>query len=112
MKIAFSSAGIQWEDQIDPRFGRAEYFFIYDEDKDIVSFLDNTDVVNEAHGAGPRTAQRLIAEKADVLITGNGPGGNAAMVLQRAGIDVYTGAAGMRVKEAYKAYKEEKLTKF
>jgi predicted Fe-Mo cluster-binding NifX family protein len=112
MKIAFSSTGTQWEDPIDPRFGRAEYFLIYDEDKDITSFLDNTDVVNEAHGAGPRTAQRLTAEKADVLITGNGPGGNAAMVLQHAGIDVYIGAGGMSIKEAYSAYKEKMLTKF
>ena len=112
MKIAFSSTGTKWEDPVDPRFGRAEYFLIYDEENDSTSLIDNSDVIREAHGAGPRTAQRLSSEKADVLITGNGPGGNAAMVLQRAGIKVYTGAAGMSVKEAYKAFKEEELTIF
>ncbi|MDD3094661.1 MAG: NifB/NifX family molybdenum-iron cluster-binding protein [Candidatus Neomarinimicrobiota bacterium] len=109
MKIAFSARGKEWEDAIDPRFGRSEYFLVYDEESQELSVIDNRDVVQEAHGAGPRTAQRLLDEKVSVLVTGNGPGGNAAGVLSRAGIKVYAGAGAMSIREAYQAYKAGKL---
>lgn len=109
MRIAFSARGTGWEDPIDPRFGRSEYFLVYDEGKDELSVIDNRDIRNEAHGAGPRTSQRLLDGKVSVLITGNGPGGNAAGVLSRAGIKVYAGAGSMSIREAYEAYKSGKL---
>jgi len=62
-----------------------------------------------AHGAGPRTAQKLFEQKPDVLITGNGPGGNAAMALQQGNIKIITGAGAMTAKEAYDAYKKGEL---
>jgi predicted Fe-Mo cluster-binding NifX family protein len=110
MKIAISAKGTTWQDPVDPRFGRSEYFVVYDEKNDGLSFIDNRDVVREAHGAGPRTAQRLLDHQVDVLITGNGPGGNAAGVLSRAGIKVYADAGGMSVEEAYKAWKNNTLS--
>ncbi len=109
MRIAFSSKGGKWEDPMDPRFGRSEYFLIYDEESKKLELIDNRDVAEEAHGAGPSSAQRLLDKKIDVIITGNGPGGNAAGVLKRASVKVYAGAGDMRVKEAYEAYKEGKL---
>ncbi|MDZ7796674.1 MAG: NifB/NifX family molybdenum-iron cluster-binding protein [Candidatus Marinimicrobia bacterium] len=112
MKIAFTSKGKDWDAQMDPRFGRTEYFFIFDEENGGSRVVDNTDIKNEAHGAGPKTAQRLFEEKADVLITGNGPGGNAASVLEKAGIRIYTDAGNMQVKEAYEAYKKGDLKQF
>lgn len=112
MKIAFTTKGINWGSKMDARFGRTSYFVIYDESsKELVS-IDNTDSGNEAHGAGPKTAQRLAEYKADILITGNGPGGNAATVLQKAGVDCYIGAGDMTVKEAYDAFKKGSLQKF
>lgn len=33
MKIAFTSKGTQWESEMDPRFGRASFFILYDEEK-------------------------------------------------------------------------------
>lgn len=109
MKIAFTTKGTDWDAQIDPRFGRTDYFLIYDDDKDELSSIDNTDVSEVAHGAGPRTAQRLFEQKPDVLITGNGPGGNAAMVLNQSGVKVITGAGNMTAKQAYDAYKKGEL---
>jgi predicted Fe-Mo cluster-binding NifX family protein len=112
MRIAFTTKGTRWESQMDPRFGRAEYFVVYDEDKDELSSVSNKDVENEAHGAGPKAAQKLAEQKVKVLITGNGPGGNAATVLQKIGLDCYIKAGEMTVKEAYEAYKNGSLQKF
>ena len=112
MKIAFTTKGTEWDSKIDPRFGRTDFFLVYDEEKDELINFDNRTIENEAHGAGPKTAQVLFELKANVLITGNGPGGNAATVLERAGIEIYVGAAEKTVKEAYDAYKNNSLTKF
>jgi len=109
MKIAFTTKGTDWDAQIDPRFGRTDYFLIYDDEKDELTSIDNTDVSEVAHGAGPRTAQRLFEQKPDVLITGNGPGGNAATVLQQSGIKIFTGAGNMTAKQAFDAYKKGEL---
>ena len=112
MKIAFTTKGKDMDSQMDPRFGRTEYFVIFDDATEEMKVVDNTAIVNEAHGAGPKTAQTLFEEKANVLITGNGPGGNAATVLQKTGIEIYVGAGEMTVKQAYEAYKNGELKKF
>lgn len=111
MKLLFTSKGKNWADKIDPRFGRTEFFFIYDEEKDEVNVFDNREIVNVAHGAGPQTVQKMTEFNANVLITGNGPGGNAAQVISQTGIEVYVGASNMTIKEAYDAYKNGTLTK-
>ena len=112
MKIAFTTKGTEWGSAMDPRFGRTEFFLVYDEDKDELSHCDNRGSANDAHGAGPKTAQKLFGFNPDVLITGNGPGGNAATVLQKTGIQIFVGAGEMTVKEAYKNYKGNSLKKF
>ena len=38
-------------------------------------------------------------------ITGNGPGGNAAAVVNQMNLKVYVGAGEMTLKEAYDSYK-------
>jgi predicted Fe-Mo cluster-binding NifX family protein len=109
MKIAFTAKGTNWDSMIDPRFGRTEFILIYDDKKDELIHYDNRDIENVAHGAGPQTAQKLFDYKPDVLITGNGPGGNAARVLNESGMKIFIGAGEMSVKEAYAAYKDDKL---
>ena len=111
MKIAFTTKGTSWDSAMDPRFGRTEYFMIYDEEKEELTHIDNRDSANDAHGAGPKTAQRLFEFNPDILITGNGPGGNAATVLEKAGIKIFIGAGEMTVKEAYEAYINNGLKK-
>ena len=109
MKIVFTTKGESWDSAMDPRFGRTEYFLIFDEEKDKLTSVDNHDAANDAHGAGPKTAQKLFEYGPDILITGNGPGGNAAAVLDKTGIKILTGAGEMTAKEAYEAYKNGKL---
>lgn len=110
MKIAFTAKGTDWDSQMDPRFGRTEFIVIYDDEKDEMKNVDNRDIEGVAHGAGPQTAQKLFDLKPDVLITGNGPGGNAARVLQQANMKIFIGAGNMTVKEAYEAFKDGKLS--
>ncbi len=111
MKILFTVKDNSWESQMDARFGRAEWFLVYDEANDTSDFIDNSDVNSQSHGAGPLAAQKVFELKPDVLITGNGPGGKAASVLNKMIIDIYTGAGEMTVKEAYNAFKNGKLAK-
>ena len=109
MKIAFTAKGIEWDSKMDPRFGRTEFILIYDNEKDEMTHFDNRDIENEAHGAGPKTSQKLFELQANILITGNGPGGNAASVLEKAGTKVFIGAGEMTVKQAYEAYNNKSL---
>ena len=111
MRIAFTTKGDQWDSRMDHRFGRAAYLLVYDEESGSMDVYDNRSNAGE-HGVGPGTARVLFDMKAEVLITGNGPGGNAAAVLERAGIRIFTGAGNMRVKEAYENYKTNQLIKF
>ena len=112
MKIAFTTKGTEWDSEMDPRFGRTEFILVYDDEKDEFTSFDNREIENEAHGAGPKTSQKLFEMGSNVLITGNGPGGNAATVLEKTGIKVYVGTDKMSVKEAYKAYKDNSLKEF
>ena len=111
MRIAFTTSGTHWQSKIDPRFGRTEYIGIYDDKTDDLEFIDNRLTTGENHGAGTKTAKLLFDLSPDVLITGNGPGSNAAVVLDTLSLEIYTGAGEMTVKEAYSAYKENQLTK-
>lgn len=111
MKIAFTTKGTKWDSDMDPRFGRTEYFVFYDEETTEFTSYDNRDTGKDAHGAGPKTAQKLFELKADALITGNGPGGNAAAVMEKTGIAIYVGAGNMTVKEAYDSFKNGELKK-
>jgi len=112
MKIAFTAKGTDWDATIDARFGRTDFIVLYDEEKGTLTSVDNRAIEEVAHGAGPQTAQKLFDLSPDVLITGNGPGGNAAEVLQRANLKIYVGAATMTVKQAYEAYKKGSLSLF
>jgi len=110
MKIAFTTKGIYWDSVMDSRFGRTEYILIYDDETKELTNFDNRAISNEAHGAGPRTAQKLFELGPKILITGNGPGGNAASVIEKLEIKVFIGAGEMSVKEAYEKYKNDELT--
>ena len=111
MKIAFTAKGKKWDSEMDPRFGRTEYLLVFSEENNKLTSFDNRNTAREAHGAGPKTAQALSEFQPDVLITGNGPGDNAARVIDRMSITVYTGAINMTVREAYDAYLNKSLQK-
>jgi predicted Fe-Mo cluster-binding NifX family protein len=112
MKIGFTAKGTDWNAEIDARFGRAKYLIVYDDATDELKAHDNKANSEQSHGAGPGTAKKLFEMQADILITGNGPGENAANILRKARITVYTGADGMNLKEAYGLYIKSKLNQF
>lgn len=102
MKIAISSTAPNMEADIDPRFGRCEYFLIIDPDTMEFEAVENTSMAASG-GAGISTAQMVTKKGAQLVITGNcGP--NAHQTLSAAGIPVITGVSG-KVKDAIEAYK-------
>ena len=52
MKIAITAQGPELSAQVDPRFGRAKYFIIYDVDSDEFEAVDNEQNLNAPQGAG------------------------------------------------------------
>ena len=104
MKIAFTSSGKDWDAHIDPRFGRTRYLVLYDEETDELTIIDNQEVDEMGHGAGPATTQKLADLKPDLLITGNGPGETAAKGLKLLNIKIITGAQNLTLRQAYEQY--------
>ena len=109
MKIAFTAAGKDWDAMIDPRFGRTEYIVVYDDDTDELLVIDNGDVKDEAHGAGTATSQKIFDLNPDVLITGNGPGDNAAIALEKMNMKIFVGAQDLSLQEALEKYRTGEL---
>jgi predicted Fe-Mo cluster-binding NifX family protein len=110
MKIAFTAAGTTWESLIDPRFGRTEYILLFDEESEQLTAVDNSAVKNDAHGAGTATSQRIFELKPEVLITGNGPGENAAAALKHLKMTIFINAHNLTIRQAYENYKNGRLT--
>ena len=61
------------------------------------------------HGAGLKTSQKILELSPDIIITGNGAGNKALDILQKTDVKMYIGAGDMTLKEAYDAYKNDKL---
>ena len=93
--------------QLDPRFGRSQYFVIVDSDTMAFEAVPN-EAVNAPGGAGIQAAQAMVNKGVDVVISGN-MGPNAFQVLSTAGVKIATGAYGT-VKEAVEMYKSGKLS--
>jgi predicted Fe-Mo cluster-binding NifX family protein len=105
MKIAVSSTGTDLNAQVDPRFGRCQYFIFVDPDTMEFEALENSSATSGG-GAGVATGQFVAGRGVGAVLTGHcGP--NAFNVLAAAGIKVLTGVAGT-VKEAIEGYKSGK----
>ena len=99
MKIAVSSLGNTLESKVDPRFGRAHGFIIYDTETKSFEYIDNSKNLSLMQGAGIQTAQFIADKGVEVVVSGSfGP--KAASVLERAGIKMVSGGEGLSVKEA------------
>lgn len=103
-KIFITAQGKDLEADIDPRFGRAEYFLILDPGTMHFEVLENPNK-NAAHGVGIQSAQLAAEKNASVVITGHcGP--NAERVLNSSGIRIITGAEG-KIEEAIHQFVKE-----
>ena len=106
MKIAVSSSGRDLNCQIDPRFGRCQYFIFIDPETMEFEALENEGLMASG-GAGVQAAQMVAQKGANTLITGNlGP--NAASALSASGIKTYL-VPGGTVKEVIEGYKTGSL---
>jgi len=92
MKIAITSRGNDLSAEIDPRFGRCQYFVIVDTETMEFESVENASAMAMG-GAGPQAAQAISQKGAEAVITGN-VGPNAYQALEAAGIKVITGAGG------------------
>jgi predicted Fe-Mo cluster-binding NifX family protein len=105
MKIAISSSGTDQSAQVDPRFGRCQYFIIVDTDSGTTEAIPNAAQL-AGGGAGIQAAQTIADQGAETVLTGN-VGPNAHRALQAAKISVATGVSGT-VSDAVKAFQEGK----
>ena len=102
MRIAISTTAPNLDAEVDPRFGRCQYFIIVDPDTMQFEAVENSSAMASG-GAGISTGQMIASKGVQAVLTGNcGP--NAYQVLSGAGIQVITGVSG-RVSDAIQAYK-------
>ncbi len=92
MKICLTSQGDSLESQVDPRFGRCQYFIIADVDSLEFEAIKNPNL-DATGGAGIQSGQLMADKGVKAVLTGN-VGPNAFRTLQAAGIEVVTGVSG------------------
>ncbi|MBN2066778.1 MAG: NifB/NifX family molybdenum-iron cluster-binding protein [Candidatus Thermoplasmatota archaeon] len=106
MKIGISATGEDLNAQVDPRFGRCQYFLIVDTETMGFESISNESAMTSG-GAGIQAAQTIAKAGVDAMVTGN-MGPNAFQTLSAAGIRIFTGATG-KVSEAVEQYKRGEL---
>lgn len=88
MKIAFTTAGSDLNGEVDPRFGRAPRFLIFDTESRSFEVIDNTQNLNAPQGAGIQSAETIVRSGADAVVTGHcGP--KAFRALSAAKVAIY-----------------------
>ncbi|MCT4595867.1 MAG: NifB/NifX family molybdenum-iron cluster-binding protein [Anaeromicrobium sp.] len=106
MKIAITSVTKDKESTIDERFGRCNYFTIYDTENKSFEHVENKGVTS-AQGAGIAAGQQLVDCAVGALITGY-VGPNAMRVLQSGKVDIYK-CSGKSIKEEIELFLDNKL---
>ncbi|MFW5782619.1 MAG: NifB/NifX family molybdenum-iron cluster-binding protein [Candidatus Muiribacteriaceae bacterium] len=109
MRIAITSSGKDKSAKVDPRFGRALGFIVYDSDKDTYEYVENMQVMNTPHGAGVQASRKIIDLDVQAVITGH-VGPNAFRALNAADIDIYL-AGTVSIEEAVSQMKSDGLKK-
>lgn len=106
MKIGISSMGLAISSTADPRFGRCNYFAIFDTDENSYRFIENN-AQHAGGGAGIAAAQQMIDEDVEVVLTGN-MGPNAYNVIKGNDIKIYR-IGSVSIEKAVQLFKEAKL---
>jgi predicted Fe-Mo cluster-binding NifX family protein len=107
MKVAVTSQGADLTSEVDPRFGRARCFIVFDTNTGDFSAHDNTQNLNAAQGAGIQAARKVADLGVEAVVTGN-VGPKAFSVLQQTNMKIYLGAKGS-VKEAFEEFRSGQL---
>lgn len=106
MKIALSAVSGSLDSQIDPRFGRCQYFVIVDSETMKYEAIENNSK-NASSGAGIQAAQTVANKGVNYVLTGR-VGPNAFNVLSSAGINIISNVLGT-VREAVERFKSGQL---
>lgn len=106
MKICLSASADSLDAQVDPRFGRCQYFVIVDSETMKFEAIPNT-AAGAMGGAGIQAAQTVANKGVQAILTGS-VGPNAFQVLSAAGIRIVTGVFGT-VREAIEKFKMGQL---
>ena len=107
MKIAVTSQGATLDSAVDPRFGRARHFLLFDTETGELATVDNAQNFNAPQGAGIQAAETVVRMGAQAVLTGN-VGPKAFATLQAGNVAVYTGASGS-AHEAIKRFQSGQL---
>lgn len=107
MKICVTSQGPDLAANVNPRFDRARFFILHDDETGQYEVVDNKQNVNAAGGAGIQSATTVAEKDCEWVVSGQiGP--RAFSVFQEAGIRVATGANG-RVADVLQDFKSGRL---
>jgi predicted Fe-Mo cluster-binding NifX family protein len=92
MKIIITASSKRVDQPFNPRFGRAEYFLLYDSETQTWEAISNP-AIHARGGAGPQAVQSIDGKKPDVVISGRyGP--SAYTALEAAEIKAYLASSG------------------
>lgn len=69
MKVAITSTSNDPEATLDNRFGRCQYFAIYDTESHVIAFISNPNKDN-IEGAGPASAQLVVSSGVTKVVSG------------------------------------------
>ncbi len=107
--LAVAAVDTSTGSQLEERFGRCKYFWLWNPDTDEYRLLEKPRADGEP-GSGTDSARELIQAGVGSLIV-NQIGPKAFMLLQRANIEVYCGPEGKTVAEAMKMFRAQQLNK-
>ena len=106
MKICVTSRGDNLDSEVDPRFGRCNYFLFINSETMEFEAVENS-FAQAGGGAGIQSGQLMSSKEVKAVLTGN-VGPNAFQTLTGAGIEIFIGASGT-AREAFQSYKEGKM---
>ena len=102
MKIFITATGKTVKDNVDPKFGRCDYYLIYDTETKSVDAKENPYKTGQS-SVGISLAQTVINSGAKIAISTNfGP--NAYRVLKEGEISMYKAASEISIEQAIANY--------
>ncbi len=108
MKIAIPSSSQEEDAKMYERFGRCNFFCIFNSENDTFDFVSNP-AINARGGAGFQAVEFLINNEVNTVIVPRlGP--NAEGVLRRANIEIFQGE-NITIKELVEKWKNNALSK-
>jgi len=106
MKVCITSQSNSLDSDVDPRFGRCQYFIFIDTKTLEFEAVQNPNI-DAMGGAGIQSAQLVAGKQVKSILTGN-VGPNAFQTLEAAGIDIVVGVSGS-IKDAVGKYNKAEL---